>query len=216
MTTLLQAKTLTLLEVEQQFNLQETPNPHFLSELDITPNLTDAEKQWLDQIKDDFLSLRRSDPTEEIVKLAILAPLLSLAGLSRYPFVPIAEQSIDLTIPDDDLLIRGRIDVLVFYQNLWAIVIEAKRHSINAEMGIPQALTYLMASPNPLDRPRYAFILNGTEFLFLKLALTPTASTIPPTLQYATSDLLTLKRHPNDLYTVLATLKHLRHLILQP
>lgn len=191
------ANTLSLLEVEQQFNLQENLDPQFLIELQLEPLLSDAEKHWLDQIRNDFLSLRRSDPTEEIVKLAVLAPLLSLAGLSRYPFIPVAEQSIEITIPDDDLILRGRIDVLVLHKNLWTIIVESKRYSINAEVGIPQALTYLMANPN-LNQPRYALILNGTEFIFLKLSSAP-ASKI---LQYATTDLFTLKRHPNDLYIV--------------
>jgi hypothetical protein len=206
---ILQANTLSLLEVEQQFNLQENLDPQFLIELQIEPSLSDAEKHWLDQIRSDFLSLRRSDPTEEIVKLAVLAPLLSLAGLARYPFIPVAEQSIEITIPDDDLTLRGRIDILVLHKNLWTIVIEAKRYSINAEIGIPQALTYLMANPN-ISQPRYALILNGTEFIFLKLSST---SENKP-LQYATTDLLTLKRHENDLYIVLATLKKIRDLII--
>jgi hypothetical protein len=33
-------------------------------------------------------------------------------------------------------------------------------------------------------------------------------------LQYATTDLLTLKRHKNDLYIVLATLKKIRDLVI--
>jgi hypothetical protein len=205
----LHANTLSLLEVEQQFNLQENLDPQFLIELQIEPFLTDPEKHWLDQIKSDFLSLRRSDPTEEIVKLAVLAPLLSLAGLSRYPFIPVAEQSIEISIPDDDLTLRGRIDILVLHKNLWTIVIEAKRYSINAEIGIPQALTYWMANPN-ISQPRYALILNGTEFIFLKLSST---SENKP-LQYATTDLLTLKRHENDLYIVFATLKKIRDLVI--
>jgi hypothetical protein len=205
----LHSNTLTLLEVEQQFNLQENLDPQFLIELQIEPSLTDPEKHWLDQIRSDFLSLRRSDPTEEIVKLAVLAPLLSLAGLSRYPFIPVAEQSIEISIPDDDLTLRGRIDILVLHKNLWTIVIEAKRYSINAEIGIPQALTYLMANPN-INQPRYALILNGTEFIFLKLSSTPENKK----LQYATTDLLTLKRHENDLYIVLATLKKIRDLVV--
>jgi hypothetical protein len=66
-----------------------------------------------------------------------------------------------------------------------------------------------MANPN-ISQPRYALILNGTEFIFLKLSST---SENKP-LQYATTDLLTLKHHENDLYIVLATLKKIRDLVI--
>ena len=60
---------------------------------------------------------------EEIVKMFALAPVLRLAGLARYPFLPKAEHiiEIDLSYEDRDeeaVIICGRIDILVSHENL--------------------------------------------------------------------------------------------------
>jgi hypothetical protein len=47
--------------------------------------------RWLDKLKTDFLSLEQYPLHEELVKLAMVGPLLSLAGLFQYPFYPQAE-----------------------------------------------------------------------------------------------------------------------------
>jgi hypothetical protein len=73
---------------------------------------------YLDKIQADFLSILPYSPREEIVKLMVLSPMLSIANLSRFPFIPQTEQSIAITLPQDDTeedaeVIRGRIDVLL-------------------------------------------------------------------------------------------------------
>jgi hypothetical protein len=56
--------------------------------------------------------------------------------------------------------------------------------------------------------PCYGMVLNGSEFLFLKLS-------IGSTPQYATSNVLSLLNRGNDLYEVLQILRGLRQCIMQ-
>lgn len=207
MTQVLQASDLSLREVKDRFNLQQIWEPDFFLEWhqDLIP-LSDAEKQWLDQIKTDFLGLAESALHEEVAKMFMLAPLLSLAGLARSPFLPIAEKQVEITLEDHDEVIRGRIDLMILHQHLWAIVIESKRKSLNVTEALPQALVYMLNSPNRIQ-PTFGLVLNGTEFLFLKLD-----SHDQP--QYGTSQLFSLINPGNDLYEVLKVLRRLRDLVL--
>ena len=79
----IQASELTLHEVKEKFNLQQVADERFFWEWqEDLPEPTDAEKQWLDQVKADFLYLTEYPPHEEIVKMVVLSPLLSLAVFS--------------------------------------------------------------------------------------------------------------------------------------
>jgi len=81
MTIIIQANTLTLQDVKEQFSLQKIDDEDFFPEWQYNlPQVTKAEKEWLDRVKADFLSLEEYPFHEEIVKLAVLSPLLSLAG----------------------------------------------------------------------------------------------------------------------------------------
>jgi hypothetical protein len=64
---------------------------------------------------------------------------------------------------------------------------------------IPQALAYMLASPNP-DRSLVKAVLNGSEFSFIKLISADVS-------QYALSDALSLLNRRNDLYPALRILK---------
>ncbi|NET35633.1 MAG: restriction endonuclease subunit R, partial [Cyanothece sp. SIO1E1] len=120
MAQILQASQLTLHEVEEKLRLQQVRSPQFFHEWrSYGSDFEDWEKRWLDQAREDFLSLIKYPLHEEIVKLVILAPLLSLAGLCRPPFLPAAEKQIEIALPEHDELIRGRIDVLIVHQQLW-------------------------------------------------------------------------------------------------
>jgi hypothetical protein len=208
MVQIIQAKTLDLYAVQKKFSLTEVCDRTFFDEWQQNlPELTGAEQHWLDQIKVDFLGLSTQALGEEIVKMFVLAPLLSLAGLARLPFRLSAEHQIEIALEDEDELIRGKIDLLVLHQNLWAIVIESKREALNVTIALPQALTYMMKSPNA-EQPTYGLITNGSEFRFIKLI----KSEQP---QYSLSDLFTLQRFDNDLYQVLRVLKKLQDVIIQ-
>ena len=69
-------------------------------------------------------------------------------------------------------------------------------------------LACMLASPN-LVQPVYSLITNGGSFVFLKLVQGPAAA------YYALSHIFEMRNPGNDLYPVLAVLKHLKHLVLQ-
>jgi hypothetical protein len=134
----------------------------------------------------------------------MVSPLLAMAGFYRPPFRLKTEAPIALALEDEDKIVRGRIDVLVLQDQLWVLVVESKEASFSLKSAIAQALTYLAATPQP-EKPAFGWVTNGTESLFAKLEA--------PIAQYAFSDLLTLQRRENDLYTVASTLKSLSQTI---
>ncbi len=207
--TLLTAKQLSLADVEAKFALRQVEEPQFFPEWQgIVPQLTLADQQWLDQVKADFLALAKHPLHEEIVKLVVLAPLLSLAGLCRPPFLPSAEQPVEVSVPDGEDLIRGRIDVLILHQTLWVTVIESKRQGLDVSAALPQALAYMLAQPYD-SNPAFGLVTNGSHFIFLKLVMGAEP-------RYALSDEFTLRKQGNDLYSVLTILKRLGQLATQP
>ena len=92
MVEILQARNLELHKVKARFNLSQTHDPGMFPEWQdyetACSQLSDHDTYWLDQAKSDFLRLMDYRLHEEVVKISILAPLLSVAGLSRVPFVP--------------------------------------------------------------------------------------------------------------------------------
>ncbi len=209
----LRAGDLTLHQVKAQFGLREASESSFFLEWqENLPELSADEIRSLDQLKTNFLYLLEFPMSEEAVKLVILSPLLSKANFFKPPFHLKTEASIQIELKNDDRssedsesqILRGRIDVLLLRDEFWVLVVEAKEKGFSLENAIAQALTYMMTSPNT-DRPTYAVATNGSEFIFLKTIQTPTP-------QYALSDLFTLRRQHNDLYTVLQILKAIEKL----
>jgi Type I restriction enzyme R protein N terminus (HSDR_N) len=209
----LRAGDLTLHQVKAQFGLREASEASFFLEWqENLPELTVDEIRSLDQLKTNFLYLLEFPMSEEAVKLVILSPLLSKAKFFQPPFHLKTEASIQIELQNDDRssedsesqIVRGRIDVLLLRDEFWVLVVEAKEKGFSLENAIAQALTYMMTSPNA-DRPTYGFATNGSEFIFLKTIQNPTP-------QYALSDLFTLRRQHNDLYTVLQILKAIEKL----
>ncbi len=197
------ANQVTLSELQRVFGLQQTQSAAFFAEWAEThPPLNEIERQLLDRVKANFEALMADPPTlENTVKMVVLAPLLDLAGFYRQPFRIETEPSLDIETMDEDLVIRGRIDVLVLKDRLWLLVIEAKRSDFAVTRAIPQALSYMLGSA-PATKPTFGMILNGNDFLFLK-------ATRQPTAQYANSRLFSLINPDNDLYAVLQVLKRL-------
>lgn len=204
----IQASELTLHEVKAKLGLQENTDASFFPELqDNLPELTDVEKQTLDQIKANFLYLSEYPMSEEVVKLVVISPLLSIAGFYSPPFRIRTENSIKITLQENDEEVRGRIDIWVLQEQLWVLVIESKEAGFSLKEAIPQALSYMMATPTP-QRPAFSLVTNGSEFRFIKLLTQPAP-------QYRFSDLLTLQRSENDLYNVASILKRLAGSIRQ-
>jgi hypothetical protein len=199
------ANEINLRDPKTHFHLQRNDRNNFFTEWQINlPTLTESEQQALQEIKTDYLHLSEYSLLELIVKMVVLSPLLRLAGFYRPPFYLGAEQSIEVVSQDEDTVVRGRLDPLVFTPQFWVLVIEAKRTQYSLEVGIPQVLSYMLKQL-PTNFPIFGLVTNGREFQFLKV-------TQEESPQYALSDLFSLYRG-NDLAWVLQILKGLAQIV---
>ena len=160
----------TLYDLERRFHLQETESDSFFDEWkgDL-PALTEEEKGRLDRVKRSVSNLEKRSLLENTVKLAVLAPLLDLSNLFFPPFYVSTEEAVNIEAVNEDITIQGRIDILVLKETLWLLVIESKRAEFSPKVGIPQALSYMLAAPDK-TMPVYGLVTNGTDFVFLKMA----------------------------------------------
>jgi predicted type IV restriction endonuclease len=203
------ANKITLYDLEQRFQLEQIQSPDFFEEWQtaLLP-LTEAEKQRLDRVQLSVANLERRSPLENdeenTVKLAVLAPLLDLAGLFLPPFYVSTEDSVNIEATDNSLVVQGRIDILVLKEALWLLVIESKRAEFSPKVGIPQALSYMLAAPQQAT-PIYGLVTNGTDFVFLKLVF----GKVP---RYGRSRQFVLGQD-HDLDQVLQVLKHLAEIL---
>lgn len=171
MTQTIAADTITLYDLEQQFQLRQSTDPSFFPEWQADlPALTEAEQQRLQRIQAIVANLERRSVLETTVKLAVVAPLLDLSGLFLPPFYVSTEDSVAIEATDGSLVVRGRIDVLVLKERLWVLVIESERAEFSVKVGVPQVLSYMLASPQK-NAPLYGLVTNGTDFVFLKLLI---------------------------------------------
>ncbi|BAU15411.1 hypothetical protein LEP3755_59690 [Leptolyngbya sp. NIES-3755] len=203
-----QARKVTLGLLETEFGLQVATNPQFFTEW-IAPEtlVTDPELQALARVKSNFEHLIKEPPMlEEAVKMVVLSPLLDLAGFYQPPFRIQPEKAIEIEAidPEEGVVIRGEIDVLVVSGQLWVLAIESKMSAFSLNVALPQALSYMLANPT---QPCYGLILNGSDFAFVKL----NCEEVP---QYATSRVFSLFAPGNELIEILKILKHLARLVV--
>ncbi len=204
----LQANSITLATLREQFRLTLARDPQFFSEWQsLTEPLTELEIRSLDRIKSNFENLLEEPPLlESAVKMVVLSGLLDLAGFYQPPFRIRTEASIQIRSMEDEengVMVKGAIDVLVVKDRLWILVIESKMSDFSLAKALPQALAYLISSNQPTG---YGLITNGSEFLFLKLSRSATP-------QYGTSRVFSLFTPNNELIQVLQILKRLGQLI---
>lgn len=205
MTQSIQAKTLTLRDVKTKFNLQLAESEQFFREwIDDLPEITDEEKRYLDKVKAGYTNTADYLMIEDTVKMVVLAPLLFLADLYLTPFHIEAEKSVELVTVDENILVRGSIDVLLLIESFWVVAIEAKRAQYSIEAGLPQLLFYMLNDPSP-DRPTFGLLTNGSNFRFIKLIKQDTP-------QYALSYEFVIDR-ANDFYEVFRILNRLSGII---
>ena len=206
MVQIIPAQDITINDLKTKFNLQQTNERQFFREWqDNLPQVSESEKQLLERIKTNFLNLIEYLPMlENAVKMVVLSPLLDLAGFYQRPLRFSTEKQVEIVSEDEGTIIKGKIDVLVLQEQLWILVIEAKKAQFSLEPGIPQALAYMLDHPHP-EKPIFRLVTNGSNFIFIKLIKQERSL-------YALSDEFTLRR-ANDLYIVLSILKQLGKLV---
>ncbi|MEB3338091.1 MAG: restriction endonuclease subunit R [Leptolyngbyaceae bacterium] len=201
-----QAKNITLRDLIDQFDLELVQDDDFFREWqDNLPAITELEKQMLDRVKAGYFNLMNNPPLlEKTIQIAIAAPILHLAGFFLPPFHIKTEQSIEIEIEDEGILIKGSLDVLILKEQLWLLIIESKRAAFSIEAGLGQILAYMLGSPHP-NQPSFGMITTGGSFIFLKLVKGERP-------QYAASRIFELRNPGNDLYNVLSILKRISQL----
>ncbi|NBD16685.1 MAG: type I restriction endonuclease subunit R [Cyanobacteria bacterium] len=191
----------TLAQLQTEFGLRRAETDDFFLEWQTElPEL--SAQSVLDEIKQQyFYQLSQGQLGEETIKLIVLSPLLKAAGFYDPPFQFRAEATVEFSVVGQDKIYKGRVDALVLQQQFWVVVIESKETSFSLELGIPQALAYMLASPH-LENPVYGMVTNGGNFIFLKLQ-----NGEQSTLYYELSDTFSLLPRRNQLYDVLTILK---------
>ncbi|MDJ0519465.1 MAG: type I restriction endonuclease subunit R [Okeania sp. SIO2F4] len=198
----IQAQDITLEQLQENFGLQLTTDRQFFPEWqENLPSLSDEEKRSLERVRSNYFNLVNRRPLlEEGVKMVILSPLLDLAGFFQPPFSIRTETSVEISAEDNDLIVRGRIDILVVQNRLWILVIESKSTKFDVMEALPQALAYMLKDSQN-NKPQFGFLINGREFVFVKLQ----KANVPI---YGRSYALSIDRE-NELEQVLAVLKHI-------
>jgi hypothetical protein len=199
----LQAKNLSLYDLEKKFNLTLAEEEQFFTEWrEDLPAITESEKQSLDRIKANYLNLNRRRPMlEDMVKMVVLSPLLDLAEFYSRDFDIQTEAEVEIFLEDEDEIIKGYIDVLTLKDDLWVLVIESKRTQVDVMSALSQLLFYMLNNPN-LVKEVFGLMTNGREFVFIKL-------TQQETPKYAYSKAFDIQTRENELYSVLSILKRL-------
>jgi hypothetical protein len=209
MSQTIRASDISLHDLKVKFGLQRTFDGQFFPEWQPAklPEMIEVDKRFLDRAKEAYFNLIEYPPLlEDTVKMAVLAPLLNLAGFYLYPFHTKSEYSVKVSTIDGEIVVEGKIDVLVLKEQFWVMVIESKRASFSIEAGLAQILAYMLANKNQ-DKPCFGMITTGGSFVFIKLLKGETP-------QYALSRVFELNNPGNDLYTVLGILKQLEQVAL--
>ncbi|MEH1806041.1 restriction endonuclease subunit R [Nostoc sp.] len=173
--TILNARNLSLEEVQRLFSFEEQYSNSFSNYLSLEP-LLEVEQQELLQIRNDFRRyLTAGKVSEGQVKFLAVAPLLRLAGFYRYPIEIVLEENIaDIEVEDEDIIIKGRFDILAIskakhtklQRYFWVLLIESKNSQIDISTGLPQLLTYAYKN---LDNQKsvWGLATNGRSYQFV-------------------------------------------------
>jgi predicted type IV restriction endonuclease len=198
------ANEVTLAQLRDRFGIMRSQSLDFFPEASAPySELSETEQTALGRVQENYLSqLAAQSLNEETVKMVVVSPLLDIAGFYRYPFTIDSEVGVEIQETDESgTVLVGRIDTLIARNQLWILVVEAKRTRFSVQVAIPQALSYLLTKPHP-EQPGYALITNGGEFVFVKFQ----RETAPI---YDLSDTFSLLNRGNDLTKVLNILKRI-------
>ena len=191
----------------RQFSLKVTRDVNFFPEWrEDLEEISAGDRTILDRVQAGFWNSIEHPPlSEKLIQISVLGPLLLLAGFYEPPFHIQAEKSVEISAEDENgITIRGRIDVLVLKEQVWALVIEAKEAEFSIEAGVSQLLSYMLANP-VTDQPSYGLIASGGSFIFVKLVKGETNN-------YGFSKIYEIRNPGNDLYEVLQVLKKIANL----
>ncbi len=192
----------TIALAETRFNLSLTEDGAFFPEWqsDLL-SLSSHEKKSLDELRQRYLYQRSAGQLlEGTVTLLLVSPLLAIAGFYDPPFCVPAEESVSLTVHDGEEILSGRIDVLVWLNQFWVVIVESKKTALSVWTALPQTLAYLMANPQP-EKPSFALVTNGDDILLVKLRAN--------VHHYALSRIFAPFISREELYRVLQILKHI-------
>lgn len=175
MTTTIDVRNLTLKDVYRLFKLERRLNNSFATLLSLEL-LTEVEQQEIEEISNNFDNYYSwGKISEGQVKFITIAPLMWLAGFYHPPIKITLEENIaDISIEDEDTLIKGRMDILAvnnIEENrtnipFWILVIEAKNSSVEALEGLPQLLTYAYKSLE-YQESVWGLTTNGLSYRFV-------------------------------------------------
>lgn len=176
MASVINASSLTLQEVREQFGLESGFEEDFAGFLELQ-DLSTTERERLARIRADWERyLSAGKVSEGEVKVLILSRLLVEAGyLSREDLrVSLEEQVAEVEVEDGNRVIHGRMDVLVCQERrgdrvpLCVVAIETKNSEVDVRVGLPQLLFYMQSF---LDRQPlvWGLVTNGEVYLFVRL-----------------------------------------------
>ncbi|MBD1927339.1 restriction endonuclease subunit R [Trichocoleus sp. FACHB-90] len=188
MTANLDAKNLTLRDVQRILKFEEHLNASTTSLLTLEP-LTQFEQQELLQIRNLFRDYYAEGKISEgQVKFLFVARLMWLAGFYQPSIKITLEEGIaDISIEDEETIIKGRMDILAINKTqattdtlFWILVIETKNSSINALEGLPQLLAYAYKSLE-YQESVWGLTTNGMDyrFAYLQQGISPTYQLLP-------------------------------------
>ena len=203
----IQAKEITLRDLIVKFGIQLVEDEQFFWEWqDNLPEVTEIDKQLLDKVKAGFVNLLNYPPLlEDVVRMAVLDPILFIGDFYLFPFYVRSEESVDIISDDEGVIVKGRIDTLVLKDQLWVMVVESKKAAFSIEEGLAQILAYMLGNPHP-EKPSFGMITTGGSFVFVKLVKGELT-------QYALSKVFITRNPGNELYDVLRILKRLSQLV---
>lgn len=210
----LQARAIDLQTLTNNFGLSLVEDESFFWEWRVgLPEITESERQFLDRVCAGYVNLLESQPfLERAVQMAVLGPMFFLAGFYLPPFHIRAEKSVEISVEDEGLVVKGLIDVFLLKEQFWTLVIESKEFSFAPELGLAQLLTYILASPNS-DSPCFGLIATGGAFLFVKLVRDGNEhSPEERQTQYALSDQFATRNRVNGIYDAYKVLKRIGQL----
>ena len=203
---------LTLRQVKERFGLVQVNDAAIAEWHPPFPPLTHLEQQVLDRVQANFAYLSERTLAEGLVNMVVVSPLLDLAGFYQPPFDVDIEFEVSIPIQaedEDQMLVKGRVDILVLKHRLWILIIESKRTRFDVMEALPQALAYMMGCPSrvyevaPMERrPLFGLATNGREFLFIGLKQDKVPS-------YSLSPVFSMTAPNQEIYTVLSILKRI-------